>query len=80
MRLDCANLEEYEKLSDDALRRELVGIQMAMQQTIQDRDDDQKLQAAIALADSLKIPYQLKIQQLKKLQKSLQLLAQMRRM
>ena len=80
MRLECSNLEEYEKLTDDQLRREMVQIQMDMQQAVRDRDDDQKLQAAIALADSLKIPYQLRIQQLKKLQKSLQLLAQMRRM
>lgn len=78
MKLEAANLEEYQALSDADLRMEMIKIQMEMKRVLDEKEHDQKLQAAIALAESLKIPYTLRTQQLKKLQKSLQLLASMR--
>jgi len=80
MKLEIANLEEYQLLSDDELRLEMIKVQMELKQVLDDKDNDHQLQAAIALADSLKMGYSVRIQQLKKLQKSLQLLASMRRL
>jgi hypothetical protein len=80
MKLEIANLEEYQLLSDEQLRMEMVKVQMELKQTADDRENDNQLQAAIALADSLKMKYSIRTQQLKKLQKSLQLLATMRRL
>lgn len=78
MKLAMANLEEYQKLSDEELLTQMVSLQMELRKVEESRDSDHELSAAIALAQSLRAEYTMRITQIKKLQKTCYELAAMR--
>ena len=78
MKLPMANLEKYRRLSDEQLRNELLQLHVELNKVAEDEVDDHELQAAIALAQSKKIEYTMRRQQLKKLLKTVHELLAMR--
>lgn len=78
MKLSCVNLEEYKNLSNSQLRDMIVQINMELIEAQRAQTGDNELQAAQAYYQSLKTRHTLKQQQLKKMLKSLHLLAELR--
>jgi hypothetical protein len=78
MRLEFANLEHYQDMSDEDLKEEMFKVQMQIEQVDEDMVNDSQLQAAIALAQTKKLEYTSRRQMLKKFMKTLHQLAVVR--
>lgn len=78
MKLEFANLEYYQAMSDEDLKGEMFKVQMQMEQVDEDMANDSELQAAIALAQTKKLEYTSRRQMLKKFMKTLHQLAVVR--
>jgi hypothetical protein len=78
MKLEFANLEYYQAMSDEELKGEMFKVQMQMEQVDEDMANDSELQAAIALAQTKKLEYTSRRQMLRKFMKTLHQLAVVR--
>lgn len=78
MRLEAVNLEEYQNLNDEGLKWEILQTHKEIKNIKREQSEDRELQAAISLAESLKVKYTLRLKQQQKLLKTLELLSEMR--
>lgn len=79
MKLETVDLEDYIKLSTQELRTEIANVHMELTRIKDEEESDDKLQAAISLANSLKIQYTMRRKQQQALLKTLQKILSMTR-
>ena len=78
MKMTMVGLEKYQSMSDEELKDEMLRIHRELNLIDEEQEEDHELQAAIALAQSLKTKYSMEKQRLKKLLKTVQELSSMR--
>ena len=78
MRLIAPKIEEYKHLSDDDLMKTIVQFGLELKRAEVAKANDPELQSAIEYVKGLKAAHDTRILQMKKILKSLHLLAEMR--
>jgi len=78
MKLPMVGLEHYQNMDDQELKENLLSLHREIAFVDEQQADDHELQAAIALAQSLKTKYNMERQRLKKLVKTVSELLAMR--
>lgn len=78
MKLNLSSVEEYDKLSDDEVRLEILKVQHDLSQVPHKMDSDIHLQKAMRVVESLKAPYHSERQRLKSVLATLNIIGRSR--